>query len=251
MKVITDRGAEKLARMLPHMSDKRVAFLITSLSRTQLSVYIERGIDCEVAKDACQRLDNMVLWALETGMEMADITENEEDFFQEVCQSTNFKPSPYQQAPARLSTGAGGVSSSLGNLISTLAVVFATLSGPLGEAVKDKLPEFILVARMGDAIKELHQDQVWSEEVLKGVIPPSWVTWALDQSGENGRRQPTVSELAAHDGESTTPRKAQRELGKAINKVPLDQFMESPGQLPQEAAPPTPRDPFSSSTYRE
>lgn len=187
MKVITDRGAEKLARMLPQMSDKQVAFLITSLSLTQRSAYIERGIDSELTKDACQRLDNMVLWVLEAGMGLAD-TEDEEDFFQEGCQPTNFKLRPYQQAQARLSMGAGGLglppavmrrlSAYLGNLISTLPAVIATLRGPLGEAVKGKLPECVLVARMGDAINELHLDHGLSEEVLTGLIPPSWVVWA-------------------------------------------------------------------------
>lgn len=40
IKVIRDRGAEKLARMLPRMSDRQVAFLTTSLSLTERSVYI-------------------------------------------------------------------------------------------------------------------------------------------------------------------------------------------------------------------
>lgn len=165
IKVIRDRGAEKLARMLPRMSDRHVAFLIISSSLTERSVYIERGIDSELTKDACQRLDNMVMWILEAEMGLTDDTEDEEEFFREGCQPTNFKLRPYQQAQARLSTGAGRLglppavmrrfSASLGNLVSTLPAVIAGLSGPVGEAVKEKMPECVLVARMGDAIKEL------------------------------------------------------------------------------------------------
>lgn len=51
-----------------------------------------------------------------------------------------------------------------------------------------------------------------------------------------------MDELAAHDGESTTPRKAQHKLGKATNKK-LERFMESLEQLPQQAFPPTQENP--------
>ena len=94
IKVIRDRGAEKLARMLPRMSDRHVAFLIISSSLTERSVYIERGIDSELTKDACQRLDNMVMWILEAEMGLTDDTEDEEEFFREGCQPTNFKLDP-------------------------------------------------------------------------------------------------------------------------------------------------------------
>ena len=53
-----------------------------------------------------------------------------------------------------------------------------------------------------------------------------------------------MAELAAHDGESTTPRKAQHKLGKSVNKKQLERFMESLEQLPQQAVPPTPENPF-------
>ena len=98
---------------------------------------------------------------------------------------------------------------------------------------------------MGDAIKELHQEHGVSEEGLQGVLPPSWVAWALDPPGENGRRQRTVAELAAaYDGESTTPRKAQHKLGKVVNKIKLENFTESLEHLPEEEMPTHARRPF-------
>ena len=131
-------------------------------------------------------------------------------------------------------------SASLGNLSGTLPAVIAALWGPLGESVKEKMPETArLVERMGDAIKELLQENGVSEEGLQGVLPPSIVAWALDLPGENGRCQPTVAELAAHVGESTTPRKAQHKLGKVVNKIKLENFMESLEHLPEEEVPPT------------
>ncbi|CAB1119445.1 unnamed protein product [Ectocarpus sp. CCAP 1310/34] len=259
MKVITEGGADKLARMLVRMPDKQVAHLVTSQSLTQRSGYIERGINHKLVKGACKRLDNMVMWVLEATMGLRD-TEVEEEFFQDDCQPDRFKLKPYQQAQARLSTGAGGLglpaavmrrfSASLGNLVGTLPAVIAALRGPLGESVRVRIPGTVLVERMGDAIKELNQEHAISVEILKGILPPSWVEWALEPTGETGRRQPTVAELAAHDGESTTPRKAQHKLGKAINKIQLEKFMESLEHLPQEAVPPTRDNPYGGQEAR-
>lgn len=118
--------------------------------------------------------------------------------------------------------------------------------------MKEKIPQTVLVERMGDAIADLNREYGLSDEILlKGVVPPSWVTWALEPPGENGRRQPTVAELAAHDGESTTPRKAQHKLGKVVNKKQLDRFMESLEQLPTEAVPPTQEDPCGGRESKE
>ena len=103
------------------------------------------------------------------------------------------------------------------------------------------IPDTVLVERMGEALRTVHGELGLSEDVLKGVAPPLWVAWTLEQPGENGRRRPTMAELAAHDGESTTPRKAQHKLGKAANKKQLERFMEFLEQLPQEAIPPTPK----------
>ena len=145
-------------------------------------------------------------------------TEEEVDFFEEGQQPSGYKLKPYHQAQARLSTGAGGLglpaavmrrfSASLGNLIGTLPTVIASLTAPLGESVKINISGTVLAKMMGEAIQDLHHEHGVSEEGLQGVLPPSWVRWALEPQGENGRRQPAVEELAAHDGESTTPRKA-------------------------------------------
>lgn len=54
---------------------------------------------------------------------------------------------------------------------------------------------------MGDATNGLNPEHGLTEEVLKRFVPPSWVSWALEHSGESGRRRPTLAELAAHDGE--------------------------------------------------
>ena len=96
-------------------------------------------------------------------------TAHEEGFFQERREPHSFKLKPYQQMQARLSAGAGGLglpaavvrrfSASLGNLTGTLPAVIAALRGPLGESVKAKMSETALVERMGDAIKEFHQER--------------------------------------------------------------------------------------------
>lgn len=184
MKKITEGGADKLARMLAHIPDKQVAHLVTAQSLTQRSGYFERGIDHKRSRKACERLDNDVMWVLESSMGLRD-TDDEEDLFQNGHQPTGFKLKPYQQAQARLSTGPGGLglpaavmrrfSASLGNLVGTLPAVIAALTAPLGESMKDNISATVLVKRMGEAIQELHQEHGVSEESLKGVLSPSWV----------------------------------------------------------------------------
>ena len=79
-KIITEGGADELARMLARMPDKQVAHLITSQSLTQRSGYIERGIDHKLTRKACERLDNDVMWVLEASMGLRE-TADEEGFF--------------------------------------------------------------------------------------------------------------------------------------------------------------------------
>ena len=106
MKKITEGGADELARMLARMPDKQVAHLITSQSLTQRSGYIERDIDHKLTREACERLDNDVMWVLQASMGLRD-TADEEEFFRERHEPHSFKLKPYQQMQARLSTGAG------------------------------------------------------------------------------------------------------------------------------------------------
>ena len=129
--VINKGGAGKLARSLARMLDKQVALLITSMSLVQRSAYIERGID---HSGACARLDNVVMWVLESGMGLRNI-KDEDHLRDNEDQPSQFKLRPYQQAQARLSTGAGGLglpatvvrrfSASIGNLVS---ILYPTLS---------------------------------------------------------------------------------------------------------------------------
>lgn len=62
---------------------------------------------------------------------------------------------------------------------------------------------------------------------------------------------PFIAELAAHDGESTTPRRAQTKLGKIIDKMRLDKFVQSLEYLPLQTVPPTQRDPFGGKESRD
>ena len=99
---------------------------------------------------------------------------------------------------------------------------------------------------MGEAIQELHHEHGVSEERLQGVLPPSWVRWALEPQEGRKRKTPTCGGRTSctRCGESTTPRKAQHKLGKVINQVQLAKFMESLDSLPEEIVPPTVDDPF-------
>ena len=62
------------------MPDKQVAHLVTAQSLTQRSAYLERGIDHKRARKACERLDNDVMWVLESSMGLRETDDDEESF---------------------------------------------------------------------------------------------------------------------------------------------------------------------------
>ena len=128
------------------------------------------------------------------------------------CQDNRLRLKSYQQAQARLSTGAGGLglasaalrrfSASLGNLDSTLPAVVASLTGPLGEAMKERIPETVLVNRMGEAIKRA-QPRTWvvgggpkddGSPLLVGIVgfgtaTGEWQTFTHDRGACSSRRR--------------------------------------------------------------
>ena len=93
MKKIIEGGADNLARTPARIPDKQVAHLVTSPSLTQRSGYIERGVDHNLAKKACERLDKDAMWVLEASMGLRD-TEDEEEFFQQDHQPNDYKLKP-------------------------------------------------------------------------------------------------------------------------------------------------------------
>ncbi len=256
MEVVKTGGAENLAKMLASMPDRQVAHLVATFSLTQRTAYVERGLDSQLSIEACTRLDNACQWAFEKGLELEGTAE-EEAFFENGCPSSSLKLKPHQKAQAQLSTGAGGmglasaalrrISASLGYRIASLPEVIASLQGPLGESVKNRLPGTSLVQRIGDSIRHIHHTFDMSEDDLKKMIPPSWVSWSLETQSRN----PTIVDLAAHDGETTTSRKAQQKIGKALSRINHKRFIESLDNLPSEPTPPTPNDPFSGTESKE
>lgn len=93
---------DNLSRKLPRMSDRQMAHLISPLSLTQRSAYIERGINPKLTQIGV-RADgrNGSQWALEARMGFEG-TEGEEELFQEGWQDTNLKLIPYQKAHWRV-----------------------------------------------------------------------------------------------------------------------------------------------------
>ena len=143
------------------------------------------------------------------------------------------------------------LSASLGNRIGTLPEVIASLRGPLGDSVKSRLPGASLVHRIGDSIRHIHQTFDLAQDVLVTLVPPSWVSWALEPRPEGTHRNPTLVELAAHDGETTTARKAQQKIGKVLSGATHKRFIEFLDILPSEPVPPSPNDPFSGTESKE
>ena len=61
MQIVKNGRAEQLARMLPHMPDKQSANLIAAGSMLQRTAYIERVMDPELSRPACQKADKSAI----------------------------------------------------------------------------------------------------------------------------------------------------------------------------------------------
>ena len=106
MEIVKNGGAEQLARMLPHMPDKQSANLIATGSMVQRTAYIERVVDPELSRPACQKADNSAMWMLENLLDLWGTAE-ESSFFEDGCPTSQLMLLPHQRAQASLSTEAG------------------------------------------------------------------------------------------------------------------------------------------------
>ena len=106
IEVVRDGGADRLARYLANMHDKQAAALIAVEYIGQRKSYLERPLDPGLSLEACRRADNWAQWAYEKILELPGAAEAQ-SFFQG-CPGSRLTLKLYQQAQARLYTGAGG-----------------------------------------------------------------------------------------------------------------------------------------------
>lgn len=161
------------------------------------STYIERGIDPYFNQDTCGGLDNMVKWAPETGMGIHAGKAGGGIIIRRWLPGGQPEPSTLPTSsealvnrrrwPGATVGGCEKAASFCGQHGRDFTGSCASLKGALGEFVKQKLPDTVLVERTGDTVRELHQDQGLSEDVLRGVIPPLGVSSALQLQSIQGK----------------------------------------------------------------
>ena len=157
IEVVRGGGAGRFARCLASMPDKRAAALIAVESLGRRTSYLGRALVPGLSLEACKRADNGAQWAYVEILELRGAAEAS-SFFQEGCLDSRLTLEPYQQAQARLSTGAGGlglsstevrrISASIGSRVGTLPEVLADLTESLGNKLRRGLPESNTIAHL-------------------------------------------------------------------------------------------------------
>ena len=228
--------------MLSRMPDKQSANLIATGSMFQRTSYLEGVMDPELSLAACKKADGKALWMMEKLLDLPGAAE-ESSFFADGCPTKMLTLQPHQQAQASLSTGAGGfglssaearrMSASGGSLVATVPEVLADLSGAIGNKVRRELPDCDLVRRIWNSVRDLRDVHGASEEAMANIVPESWRDRAF-RAGEQGASEQSIADvLPAHDAENISSSKAQRRLGKLVNRVRYEMNVSSPDQLPE------------------
>ena len=159
----------------------------------QRTTHLERVMDPELSLAAGQKAEGNALWMLEKLLDLPGAAE-ESSFFTDGCPTNMLTLQPHQQAQASLSTGAGGfglssakarrMSASVGSLVATVPEVLADLSGTIGDKVPRELPDFDLVRRIWNSVRDLRNVHGVSEEAMANVVAESWRDRALEQKSK-------------------------------------------------------------------
>lgn len=78
-----ENGGERLARRLAGIPDKQVAMVIAMKSMAQKTCFVDIGLDINLLKDACSRIDQAGMWMPERVLEHPAVAD-EQPFFSEV-----------------------------------------------------------------------------------------------------------------------------------------------------------------------
>ena len=151
------------------------------------------------------------MWVLQKLLDLPG-TAKETSFVENGGPTNQLVLKSYQQAQARLTTGAGGfglasaearrMSASVGSLVVTVPEVLADLSEVIGDEVQRELPDSDLVRRNWNSIRDLRDVHGIVEEAMANIVPESWQDRAL-RGGEQEASGRWVAEvLPAHDAES-------------------------------------------------
>ena len=136
------------------------------------------------------------------------------------------------------------MSAALGSVYETVREVIVSLTGSIGDYVRDTLPNAPLVRSLGRSLRDVLATTSVTAEALSAVLPAGLVAWANGPTGEDGElAAPTIDVLCGHDLPGTGKRRL-RKLGKLINGDALETFVASLDHLTAAGGRPAPDDPF-------
>lgn len=215
--VLRDGRADRLARYLARMPDKQSSAHIVVKSFEKRTTYLERALDSGLFLNKSRRAANGAQPAYQKIVEQAGV-EEAQSYFGEGCPHGQLAFKPYQQARARLFTGAGGLglpstrvrrlSALIGSGVRILPEVRADLTGPLEDKVTRELPKPSITALLGSSLRENRDTRRVTKEMMAGIDPKSWLDWGLGAEKEVIPRLPEADILATHDAATTHSRKA-------------------------------------------
>ena len=143
------------------------------------------------------------------------------------------------------------MSESVESLVATLPAVLADLSGSLGEKARRKLPGSELGTSIWEGVRGLRDDGGVTEEEIGEVVPRGWRDRAFRPEEVSASGYSDREVLAANDAETSNSHKAQKKLGKQVNRVQYDRYVTSLDGLSTHARPPEEVGPFGESETRE
>ena len=137
------------------------------------------------------------------------------------------------------------MSASVGSLVVAIPAILADLSGSLGEKVRRNRPGSKLVTNTW-GVRGLRDDGGVTEEMGE-VLPRGWRDRALRPEEVSASVNSDRDELVAHNGETTNSHKAQKNVGKQVNRVRYDRYVAPLDGLLIHARPPVEVGPFRES----
>ena len=101
------------------------------------------------------------------------------------------------------------MSASIGSRVGTLPEILADPTGPLGDRERMVLSETIIIAHLGDSLREIQDTWGVSKGAMAGIVADSWLEWGLGEEEDRPPRPPEADMLARHDVVTTNSPNAQ------------------------------------------
>lgn len=252
-KVVKDNSAERLTRLLPGMPDEQTAMLMATEWMAQKTCLLKRGLDIDVSKGACSRVNQVRLGMLEHVLEHSAAV-NEGPFFSDECQSDRINLRPHQRVQAGPSTGAGGL-----ELASTqndgcwphaaappecAGKLWRTFPGRSGTSA-DRTPAASMIEVLRKALRCLANEGGLLAARQETATSAGLVLWVQgERHAEEALPPPPIRVLEGHHSGGLSPRLLRGKLGKLVNFATFTRFRGALDNLAEAGKRPEAGGPF-------